>query len=646
MCGFAGIVRAAPRGDEAARAERAVALLAHRGPDGAGRVFLAPDGTGELQRGRILRPLAPAGTPPGVAVAVAHRRLAIIDRSDDGLQPVAAGPDALVVAWNGEAYNYREVRDELAALGVRCTTASDTEVLAAGWACWGPAVLARLTGMYAIAMIDRAQGGLWLARDPFGIKPLYVARRAGEVAFASELPALLALTGERPRVAPSALATYLASGVTDRAPATLFDGIEAVPPGVLWRIALAPGLGCREADAPAPPPTPLAPRGAPRVEQLRALVDAQVRLHLRSDVPVGVCVSGGVDSSAVAASARVALGAGAPLLAFSYRPVAEAVDEGPWIDAIVAATGATPHVIRPGVAEFAAEAEALVGRQGEPIGTPAIVVQALLFRAAAEAGVRVVLDGQGGDELFGGYDFARAARLAGHLRRGELARARRFAAALAARGEQRPLARAAALLGAGAVRAVRTWRGASPYGPLAQAAWMRERGVAPLPAWRPRTPRVLQERLADALHATSIPALLRYADRSAMAVSVENRVPLLVPAIASFAAQLDDDELVADDGTTKALFRASLRGRVPDAILDRRDKVGFSVPWRAWLAGAPAWPRWLAEAGTLPGVNARAAARLALAVRAGRALSPAELGAAWRLAGLAAWAGAYGVAFD
>ena len=646
MCGIAGAVRFGGTGAEVAAVDAAATLLAHRGPDGSGMLALGIDGAWCETNG-VRRALAASASAHTACVVISHRRLAIIDLSAAAAQPFCHDDDRYVLAWNGELYNYIEVRAALTAEGHACRTASDTEVFVAAWAAWGPRALDRFTGMFAFALVDRATGVLWLGRDPFGQKPLYWASTHDGLVFGSECAAVLALRGGRAHVDANALADFLLGGVTDRGAATMFRGIEAVPAAHLLRVDLRTLRTPEQVRYWTLAESPADERGPDVLAaELRALVHESMRLHVRSDVPVGTLLSGGVDSSAITASARAVLGRGAPLTTISYRPGDEAFDEGPWIDIVNEVAGCRPVSVRLSAGDLDACWDALTLRQGEPFGTPAVFVQAMLFRAAAAAGVRVVLDGQGADELFGGYTSARGARLAGQLRRGELIAAGRFARALRTAGIEGTERAAAAILLGGPLARWRTLRGAAPYGPLADAAWMRARGVALPIAWSAPTGAVLQARLHDGLFATSMPALIRYADRSAMASSVENRLPFLTRELAEFASRVPDALLVGDDGTGKPLLRAAMRGVVPEAVLDRRTKTGFAVPWVPWLRESKRIGGLIADGARLPGIASRQATRLALAARARAQMGPREVAAAWRLAGLAAWVERYDVVMD
>ena len=652
MCGLTGVISRAPSAQLRQRIRRATASLAHRGPDGEGYFeSLGGDGAALVTLGTLARTLRPTHVASGCGVVFGHRRLSIIDRSNAGAQPFVSDDDRYVLMLNGEIYNYVELRDELRLLGATFRSASDTEVLLAAWVQWGTACLHRLTGMFAFSVFDRRDGLLTIARDAFGMKPMFFTRNEREFCFASEIATLLELSQTPPNAAPAGLGRFLFSGVTDEAHDTMFVGVSSLPAAHLVQVRVSgvaeplvqrwwsPDLATVVHRSPAQLAT-----------ELREMIEGSVRIHLRSEVPVGTLLSGGLDSSTIVSVARRIAGASADVRTFSYIPESGAQSEQQWIDQVNAATNARSVIVRPSHAEWEATMDHLVRAQGEPFGTPAVFVQSQLFAAAAEAGVTVLLDGQGADELFGGYSFARAARMAGHLRRGELLSALRFnmgvGRSLGGGWRHSPLRGAIALMGASTVRRVRVRRGAAAMGGLAHDAWFAERGVVPEPAWTPGGPRVLQERLWFATERASLPALLRYADRSAMSVSVESRLPFLTTAMAEFAFSLPDQLLVDDAGVGKRIVRSAMRGVVPDTVLNRRDKIGFAVPMESWLLRSARAPALLSAAAGLPCVNARVAERMALMLRAGRPLRAVETLMAWRLIGLATWANAYGVRFD
>ena len=532
--------------------------------------------------------------PPDADVILLHRRLAIIDLSDTGWQPMSTRDGRYHVVFNGEIYNYLELRRQLEAEGVAFASRSDTEVLLQAVATWGENAWRRFTGMFACAILDMATGRVILARDPFGIKPLYYVTRPGALAFASEIKALLSLPGVSRAADPQRLAAYLRFGVTDHGDGTLFSAVRQLPPGSVLDVDIA---------------TPSTP--APRVfwqparpgtaelsfddaaARVRDLFLESVALHLRSDVPVACCLSGGIDSSSIAMAMREVSGPALELHTFSHVVPAGALNEERWIDLVNGASGAWAHKIAPTADEMAEELEALVAVQDEPFLSSSIYAQYRVMRAIAEAKVKVVLDGQGADEMLGGYDFYLGARVASLLRAGRLGRAGALMRrARASRGIPvlRQLGDAMDFLlpAAGSALGRRlVGRGLLP--PWVNRAWFDARGAR---VDSPRTAAdadVLLESLERSIRGPGLPQLLRYEDRNSMAWSIESRVPFLTTTLVDFVLSLPESYIIGDDGTTKRVFRAAMRGLVPDPILDRRDKIGFATPEREWILAVAPW---------------------------------------------------------
>jgi asparagine synthase (glutamine-hydrolysing) len=605
MCGIAGMLWAEPAAQRQA-VTALLRLLAHRGPDDHGWLLLTPRG---LRRGR-----GDPGEEPAEAVLL-HRRLSILDLSDAGWQPMSSPDDRYHLVYNGEIYNYIELRQELEQLGHVFHSRSDTEVLLRAYCQWGRAVLTRLVGMFAFAVLDTQARTLFLARDFFGIKPLYYAQLPGGFGFASEIKALLDLPGLKRRVNPQRLYDYLRWGLTDHGGETLFADVRQVPAAHCLEIALD-----RPHDA--------QPQRYWQVElddrlelsleeagrRVRELFLDSVRLHLRSDVPVGTALSGGIDSSAIVTAVRH-LEPRLELHAFSYVADEETISEEKWIDTAGSAARAIIHKIKPAPGELVDDLDQLVYQQDEPFGSTSIYAQHRVFRLAREAGITVMLDGQGADEMLAGYRPYLAARLASLLRQGKLRQAfsflRRSAQQPGSGGRKQLLLRGGALalppcLKAGLFRLAGRWQMPA----WLHADWFARQGVPARPPGQARrlAGEILRYELRRSVAESSLPALLRYEDRNSMAHSIESRVPFLTPALVDFVLRLPEEHLIGRDGTSKSVFRLAMRGLVPDAVLDRRDKIGFATPERSWLATLRPWVE-----KTLTGPAARAVPALDMA---------------------------------
>jgi len=559
MCGICGI--AGPGADvEAVR--RMNGRLVHRGPDSDGE--FAADG-----------------------VALAMRRLSIIDL-ERGDQPIANEDGTVTVVQNGEIYNYRELRRELEGRGHRFRTASDTEVLVHLFEEHGEDFAERLRGMFAIAIWDARERRLLLARDRFGIKPLYYRLRDGALSFASELKALLEQPGFSREIDPRAVAAFLAFNSIP-APLTIFAEARKLPPGTLavWRDG---ELRQRRYARPAPVPaaeTRRRPAGE-LADELRETLRGSVRAHLEADVPVGVLLSGGVDSAGL-----VALAAGEqaePVKTFSVGFEEASFDELERARLVADRYGAEHHeiVLCPDAVELFPK---LVEAFDEPFGDSSALPTYLVSELAAGE-VKVALSGEGGDELFGGYYTYVADLLA--------PRVGRLAALAAPLIERLPSSDAKVSFD---YKAKRFARGAAKADPLerhliwkeihsreAQAALLggRDPGWDPVDLYRERYAETAGAeplaRLQDVdLGIYLVDDLLVKTDRSSMAHSLELRVPFLDNEVAALALGLATPLKVR--GTAKKrLLRQALAPLLPKQVL-RGPKQGFSIPVAAWLRG-------------------------------------------------------------
>ncbi|HWC26820.1 MAG TPA: asparagine synthase (glutamine-hydrolyzing) [Solirubrobacteraceae bacterium] len=596
MCGIAGTVGGAPPDDGVLTAM--AAAMAHRGPDGQG----------------VWR---------DACAGLAFRRLAIIDLDERSNQPLHLGPLHLV--FNGEIYNYRELRDELRGLGHAFVTEGDGEVLLHAWDAWGERALDRVNGMFAFAVWHDEHRSLTLAADPFGEKPLYWTQDGERLVFGSDVRAILEAAPHRGGVRESVLAAYLGLGQMPRVDESFFADVRRLPAAHVLRFA----GGRVEVERYWTPRRVAVPGDyAEAVRVLRAELVDSIRLRLRSDVPVGTSLSGGVDSSAIVCLSAELAG-DHRRHAFTARFRGYERDEWPYAQAVAAAAGVVEHhPVEPTPAQLLDDLDALVRDQEEPFGSLSIYAQWRVMKAAREAGVTVLLDGQGADELFGGYD-----GVGGWATRslGPRAIARAVAAGGDGRGE---LARAvgAELLPAALRRRHRLGL-CSPYVSPAVAAEAVRRETPRGPGAAGSHP-LRRELLRQAFH-TSLPELLRYADRDSMAHSREARLPFLDRRIAELALSLPP-QFLQRGGVRKAILRDAVRDSVPDVVLARRDKVGFEPPQTAWLHDGAVRAR-IAEVVLDPAARGGALyerAALEADVRAGRWRDPK---AVWRVFNLELW---------
>ncbi len=524
-------------------------------------------------------------------VALGHTRLSVIDLSSDGHQPMSSADRSLSIVFNGEIYNYRELRAELQAAGLTFKSDSDTEVLLAAWSTWGAACLNRLVGMFAFVVFDRNAGTLTCVRDPFGIKPFFYAQEQGSFLFASELPAIKALKQEKVKLNWQRSYDYLVHGDYDSCAETFFYDVSHLLPGHIIRVDLNTGsLGepvcwwrptieerhdLSFADA---------------AEKVREEFLSSIRLHLRSDVAIGAALSGGIDSSAVVCAMRH-VEPDLPINTFSYIARGSEVSEEAWVDRVNEHVGAMPHKVVVSAEELARDLDAMILAQGEPFGSTSIYAQYRVFQLAKEQGVTVTLDGQGADEMLAGYVGYPGQRLRSLVEKGQLVGAWRFLnqwSQWPGRSRMGGAKRCVAEMTQGSL--YQTLRSLNGMGAL--PSWIRseplaERGIelrfphqqAEVTA---RGRRVMAE-LGLSLTKRGLPALLRHGDRNSMRFSVESRVPFLTSGMVDLLLSLPESYLISPLGETKSVFRAAMRGIVPDDVLDRRDKIGFATPEQVWL---------------------------------------------------------------
>jgi asparagine synthase (glutamine-hydrolysing) len=562
MCGICGVAvserESAPDLEAVARMS---GRLVHRGPDDDGLFSEGP-------------------------VALAARRLSIIDL-DHGHQPIASEDGSAVVVQNGEIYNYRELKRQLESRGHRFATDCDTEVHVHAYEEWGDGFLERLRGMFAIALWDKRRRRLLLARDRFGIKPLYYRHAEGALCFASELKAMLEQPGFSREIDPKAVAAYLAFNSIP-APLTIFAEARKLPPGSLlsWE---AGRIELRRYARPGPVPGAELRRGSADelAAELREVLDDSVRAHLVADVPVGVLLSGGVDSGGLAALAS--RHGEEPLRTFSIGFEEEGFDELSRARLVAERYGTDHHelILRPDAVELLPQ---LVAAFDEPFGDSSALPTYLVSELAA-GHVKTALSGEGGDELFGGYYTYVADLLARRV--GRLAAlARPLAEALPSRTDRvgfdykaKRFARAAALP---ALERHHGWKEIFSAADRAELAGPGAAAWDPLDLYRERYAETAGTdplaRMQDLdLGIYLVDDLLVKTDRLSMAHSLELRVPFLDPKVAEFAFSLPR-KLKVRGLAKKRLLRRALEPLLPREIVHGR-KQGFSIPLAAWLRG-------------------------------------------------------------
>ncbi len=590
MCGILGVWHFDGRPVHLPTLRNALASIRHRGPDDEGYLLIHPGSrpcsyAGPNTPAEVHLPQLPASNP-GASLGFAFRRLAILDLSPRGHQPM---PDRTGERWamlNGEIYNYLELREELRAHGYAFATETDTEVVLAAYDVWGEACVARFNGMFAIALWDGPAGRLFCARDRFGVKPFYYVRGAGSFAFASEIKALLPYLEER--LADLAyLRRFLDTGLSDDGADTFVEGVQAVLPAHTMTVTPGRLVERRYWDLDVTSAAAAGASGAGREEALRALLTDCVRLRLRSDVPVGTCASGGIDSSAIVSIASRLLGH--PMHSFSAVYPVPGYDEGRFVDSITASAGTLATRVTPSPDRWFDVIERMTWHQDGPTAAGGLFTQWHVMEAA-HGKVTVLLDGQGGDELFAGYFRylpVLAAQLWGRVRHGQLAAtwpAVRETAYLGLRWREHFEEWTASQFVRAALQRSRSRRSGNGAAPLYRGLLAETMPRAARPTAVPAGLDSLNAALYRDVTALSVPMLLRFEDRNSMAFHIEARVPFLDYRLVEFALTVPGERKV-ERGLSKAFLRRALAGVVPPEILNRRDKKGYATPLAPWLRG-------------------------------------------------------------
>jgi asparagine synthase (glutamine-hydrolysing) len=572
MCGIAGIVAAdGLHPDDRARVSRMRDVIAHRGPDDAGLFVDAH-------------------------AALGHRRLSIVDLAA-GHQPMANEDESVWIVFNGEIYDHAETRLELQAAGHRYRTRSDTETILHGYEEWGDACVDRLRGMFAFAIWDARRRRVLLARDRLGVKPLYWTLAAGRLFFGSEIKAILASGLVQPRAneaaLPELLSTRYLSGTE-----TLFRGIHRLMPGhtLVFEDGRVTSRGYWDVPARMTAETFPVRSDADTVEEFRSLLEESVRIRLMSDVPLGMFLSGGLDSSAIAAiMARQIDG---PLQTFSVAFRDRAFSELDYAREVAGAIGADSHEAVVDEQDFFEAWPRLVWHEDEPIAHPSSI-PLYVVSALARRHVTVVLTGEGSDELLAGYGKYPRALVnwrAGAAYGGLPSSVRRWVS-------DRVVPRLPGQVGRYARRsflgvahtpeamffdnfaAIGIGRQQTLLSPALAARASVEHTYAGSRAYfdRPDGQSTVLDRLLYADVKTYLVELLMKQDQMSMAASIESRVPFLDHRLVEFVARLPP-RMKLRGMTTKWILREAVRGLLPSAILTRR-KMGFPVPFATWMRG-------------------------------------------------------------
>jgi asparagine synthase (glutamine-hydrolysing) len=550
MCGISGIIREQGLAVDALELKRINDKIAHRGPDAEGFYVHKNVGFG-------------------------HRRLSILDLSVAGNQPMFFA-DNLVITYNGEVYNFIELRDELVHLGYVFNTTTDTEVILAAYDAWGPACLHKFNGMWSFAILDKSANKVFMARDRFGVKPFYYSQNSGSFVFGSEIKQLL--KEQENVVNLNVLTEYMLTYIDNHSSSTYFKGVYSLLPGhhLIYDLETSAFSIEQYYVLNAKPEVQRLPKPE-AVPYLKDLFTSAVKLRLRSDVKVGTCLSGGLDSSAVSAIANnnYKEAAGRKFTAIHARSIDAETDESSFATDVSNNLELELHVVTPSTDDFESLVDEVVYTQEEPFGSPSMFMGYKVFGKAKELGCKVMLNGQGGDEVLLGYE-------------------RYFSSYLYQLGFIEGIQQ--------------LWKqsknsGLKLHDPLLYFVYFT--------SYRIRKSRLLKRSfLADGIkqkfdfkevrrsiasfkdisklqiHEIStvqLPHLLRYEDRNSMRHSIETRLPFLdyrmVEAGVSFAPKLK-----IWNGWTKYILRLAVEDVLPEHVVWRKNKLGFNAPERSWLS--------------------------------------------------------------
>lgn len=418
MCGIAGILQCDRTPVNKAVLRSMSEAIQHRGPDDRGYLGLTADF-------RLFQDKDPKRIPDSW-VALAHRRLSILDLTEEAWQPMISEDRRYVIVYNGEVYNYVVLRTDLKRLGHRFRSRSDTEVVLHAYIEWGKDALEKFVGMFALAILDLKKNKLFLARDHFGIKPLYYASGGGFFAFASEIKAILRIPSVSRQADPQIVFNYLRYGRTSYNDATFFASVMQVPPATYLEVPFETGLTTESGIY--WQPNVHEPMDLSFTEAARGLKDLlfdSVGIHLRSDVPVGMALSGGIDSSSITACVK-RLQPDVQLNTFTYVSDERLEREWPYAAKVADHVDAFQYRIHPCSEDLLGELDKLVYMQDQPVRNTNMFAQYIVYKIASQHGIKVLLDGQGADELMAGYAYFYIPLVKSMIKRGEWLKLVRF----------------------------------------------------------------------------------------------------------------------------------------------------------------------------------------------------------------------------
>lgn len=551
MCGIAGVIQKTGNMNNIANIIRTMTqAILHRGPDG--------EGVYHFQN-----------------VSLGHRRLSILDLTQDGQQPMSYQSGQFVITYNGEIYNYIELRQELESLGYQFSSRTDTEVILAAYAAFGVDCVKRFNGMWAFAILDKIQNHIFCSRDRFGIKPFYYIDTPDLFAFGSEIKQLLPFQ-KVVSANKSLLTDFILTGVSDHKDTTYFDGVFKLPAShnLVYsignnRFTIKPyyqiifnsqysNLSFEDA-----------------IDIYMHLLEDAIKLRLRADVTVGTCLSGGLDSSSIASIA-------APLYRSAFNGITaiseqESNNEAGYAKQVIDFHNMQWLQVKPDYADFVDSLSSVVQTQEEPFGSPSITMQYFVMKTAREHDISVLLDGQGGDEILLGYEKYYGSYLVNKFYEQGIFSCLKALKFACINNHNLSLSDAMKYLIGGTSSSIR------------YLAYRKKHAYLQKPLQRPahlsafsRSSRNMFQLQRLEIESTNLPVLLRYEDKNSMAHSIETRLPFLDHRVTELALSLPNNYKI-NDGWSKWLLRKGMRNRMPESIVWRKNKLGFEAPESIWL---------------------------------------------------------------
>jgi asparagine synthase (glutamine-hydrolysing) len=581
MCGISGILKFADGNIDLSLLEKMTQAVSHRGPDGYGFVAV------NSRTGKSIithnQPLKANTISEDYNIGLGHRRLAIIDLSETGNQPMHR--NNLFLTFNGEIYNYIELREELKQKGHIFSSSSDTEVILHAYQEWDISCLDKFAGMFAFALWDQGKGRLFCARDRFGIKPFYYYHNSNQLLFASEIKQFFYEPSIKQKPNDAMAYDYLVHGFLDHTGQTLFKDIYQLEPGS-YLIATAQGEVDIQSYWSLNTDKTLKISETASAEIFYDLLSRSVREHLRSDTTVGACLSGGLDSTAITCLANYILkenNATAKQATFSSVFTDSHCDEREYSNAVIDFLGIANKTVFPQMSNVLEDIRTIMDFHDEPFGSTSQYAQWKLYDHIQEAGIKVVLNGQGADEILAGYHSCYGAF---HLQLLKEFNWISLAQEIKSCKEHHNYKNRGIANLAGSALAIYL------LGP--RLSFLR-----PAPHWlnkdfyqmaegelsRP-APHHSDNLLSDfLLHLLqfNLRGLLRYEDRNSMAHSVESRLPFLDHRLVEFLFSIPRDQIISK-GWTKSILRKSMKDRMPERVRLRKDKMGFVTPEQKWIS--------------------------------------------------------------